>query len=107
MDGEFGGCGAGDVAEHFVGGEDVGGVVKEVADGDDAGAGYLAELSVGEFSLCGEFDVVPGGPDLILEDLKPLLLLVVLIVEQQPLKILHGLNRYDVINITGEDYIKH
>lgn len=65
-----------------MGSEDVGGVVEEVTHGNEAGVGYLFELEVGHFSLGRQVDVKPGSPDLIIEDLEPLLLLLILVVEE-------------------------
>jgi hypothetical protein len=50
-----------------MGGEDVGGVVEEVADGDNAGLGDEGELAVGKVPMRRQIDVVPGRPNLILE----------------------------------------
>lgn len=64
--------------------EDVGGIIKEVAHGDDFGVCYFSKLFVSVFSLFGKRDVEFGSPDLILEDFKPLLSLFKLVMEEQP-----------------------
>ena len=87
MDGELGGGGGGDGAQHLVGGEDVGGVVEEVADGDDARLGHAGQLLVGEGALGGQVDVVPRRPHLVLEQPEPFLPLLELVVEEQSLQV--------------------
>ena len=89
VDGKLGDGGRGHATDHLVGGEDVGGVVEEVADGDDAGLGDHAELVVGEVALGREADVVLGGPPLVLEQFEPLGFLFPLVVEEYSLQILH------------------
>lgn len=87
MDSELGGGGGGDIAQHLMSCEDVGGVVEEVADGDDAGFGHPRELLVGEVALGRQINVVPRRPHLILEQFEPLLALLELVVEEQSLQV--------------------
>lgn len=65
-----------------MGSEDVGGVIEEVADRNHSGVGYLLQLQIGHFSLGGQVDVKPWGPNLIFEDLEPLLLLLIIVMEE-------------------------
>jgi hypothetical protein len=63
--------------------EDVGGVVKKVANRDDSGLHHFGELCIGEFPLCSKVDVVLRRPYLIAQEVKPLLLLVIAVVENE------------------------
>ena len=86
---ELGGGGSGDGAYHLMGSENVGGVVEEVSDGYDAWPGDLRQLPVGDIPVSGEGNVELGSPYLVPEDLEPLGLLLVSVVEEQSLQVLH------------------
>ncbi len=76
-------------AEHLMGSEDVRGIIEKVPDWYDAWISDFLQGLVGLVSHGWKWDVEFGSPDWIFEELKPLLSLFELVVEEESFKVLH------------------